>query len=439
MMADTGSLTPIVRAAVDDAPRWTFAEGDDGIWIYIEPEGAELPERGWKLHVSAAAWTAHDVLARCLPVLLSEDAPFKVAASIPALMDINEGAGGIDQAGKFMTVYSRDGAQAVRLAAALDAATRGLRGPVVRTDRRVSNHHGLVHYRYGEFRPGAGDGDPPPDPFAAAGMVATGETDLVAGRFLITSTLHRSVRGAVHLAVDAVSPRSCILKHAYRDARLQPDGRDARDHLRHEAAVLEKLGEDRRFPAIYQTIEHDGDLFLAMEFIEGTPLSRYVETPKGPRALERARLVAWGSQVAEALGYIHEHGLVYRDLSPENVIVGSDGSIHLIDFELTAELGATNQFYSAGTAGFVSPQQAEGEPAAVADDIYGLGCLLTFAATGVDFSADEVIGSTAEIGSSAGPDIASVIASCLDPDPARRPSSAADIARSLREALSRYL
>jgi serine/threonine protein kinase len=323
----------------------------------------------------------------------------------------------------------------VRIASALDEATRGLRGPVVRTDHPVSNHQGLVHYRYGEFRPGAGDGDPPPDPFAAAGMAVTAESDLVAGRFLITSTLHRSVRGAVHLAVDAVSPRSCILKHAYRDARLQPDGRDARDHLRHEAAILEKVGGDARFPTLFQTVEHDGDLFMAIEFFEGAPLSRYVESRRGPRGLERARLVEWGSQIAEMLGYIHDRGLVYRDLSPENVIVGTDGTIRLIDFELTAEAGATNEFFSAGTAGFVSPEQAEGRPATVADDIYGLGCLLLYAATGVDPTEDEVTGSMADVGSTAGPQLATVIASCLHRDPALRPSSAADIARSLRDAL----
>src|SRR5688572_19024503 len=82
---------------------------------------------GWTLHLSAGLSSAEDVLRRSLPVLLAESAAFKLAASPDALAALNEGHGAYSQVGKFLTVYPNDDAQAVRLALALDEATRGLR------------------------------------------------------------------------------------------------------------------------------------------------------------------------------------------------------------------------------------------------------------------------------------------------------------------------
>jgi hypothetical protein len=85
-----------------------------------------------------------------LGVLLGEDADFKVIASLRRLAELNEGRGGLSQVGKFITVYPNDDAQAVRLACALDAATRGLPGPDIPSDRPL-RPRSLVHYRYGGF------------------------------------------------------------------------------------------------------------------------------------------------------------------------------------------------------------------------------------------------------------------------------------------------
>ena len=94
--------------------------------------------------------SAGQVLARCLPVLFAHLAPFKVAASLEGAASTQLGLARAQPNGKFLTAYPRDDQHAVSIALALDRATRGLRGPRVPSDRRLSTD-GLVHYRYGSF------------------------------------------------------------------------------------------------------------------------------------------------------------------------------------------------------------------------------------------------------------------------------------------------
>jgi len=370
--------------------------------------------------VSATPLSAGDVLARALPVLLEAGAAFKIAASPSVVAALNEGEGGISQVGKFLTVYPRDEEQAVKLAEALDRATRGLRGPRVETDRELRSGS-LVHYRYTAFTGGPHDPEPSPptqDPFVAAGVAEAQEHHPIAGRYVLVSTLHRSAGGSVHLAADVDSGAACVLKRAGRDARTGPDGRDARDHLRHEASVLERLAPDPRFPAVRDLIEETGDLYLVMEHLAGRTLGSEVT---GACGTERA--VARGRQLALALGAIHSAGLVYRDLDPANVIVGEDGVVRLVDFELACDIGSTGE--AAGTPGYCSPQQIAGAPAAVADDVHGLGAVLYFLATGADPGAPNA--GALEQG------LARVIARCLDEDPDARYPSMEELDSALAE------
>jgi hypothetical protein len=73
-------------------------------------ERVEIPEQDWKLHASADPTSAEAVLRRALPVLLAEDAGFKVVTSVPQLALLNNGMAGLSQVGKFITVYPKDNA-----------------------------------------------------------------------------------------------------------------------------------------------------------------------------------------------------------------------------------------------------------------------------------------------------------------------------------------
>jgi serine/threonine protein kinase len=105
------------------------------------------------------------------------------------------------------------------------------------------------------------------------------------------------------------------------------------------------------------------------------------------------------------------------------VIVGEDGVVRLVDFELACDIGSTGE--AAGTPGYCSPQQIAGAPAAVPDDIHGLGAVLYFLATGADPGAPNA--GALERG------LERVIARCLDSDPDARYPSMEELNSALAE------
>ncbi|MFW6074698.1 MAG: protein kinase domain-containing protein, partial [Chloroflexota bacterium] len=407
-----------VREACDGHPGgWTIGPSSDepSPWTRVDRDSATIPPQGWKLHLSANAASAEAVLDRALPVLLNEGAPFKVVKSMTRLLELNDGMAGVSQIGKFITVYPADDEQAVRLAAELDEATNGLPGPAVPSDKPLSPDS-LVHYRYGGFEGrfvqvpyGAivpairtPDGSLVPDergtsyqapdwaidPFVEAGLVTepAERSPLIADRFLTVSTIHASPRGSVHLAVDIDRAEKCILKRARPSVRADSIGRDDGERLRHEAAVLQSLDADPRFPSVLGLVEDNGDLFLAMEDVEGETLEKHVgRITRAGRSIPGGTVADWGRQLAGMLGAVHESGYVYRDLKSPNIIVGPHGCLRLVDFELAHGIGDDGTPHGLGTRGYMSPQQQERDHrSAITDDIFGLGAVLYFAATGAE-------------------------------------------------------
>ena len=417
---DDTSLLKLVEQAVEQAPTpssWTVESDPDPseVWIRVHSFKAKTPDQGWKLHVSSTAEAAEELLSRALPVLLAADVGFKLAKSLDVLNAINAGEGGLGQVGKFITVYPNDDEHAVALARALDEATDGLPGPEVPTDRAV-RPGSLVHYRYGAFaerliQTATGhivpaivtpDGELVPDrgpgraagpewagdPFAAAGLGVERTLQTVGARYLITAMLHKSAGGAVYAALDLEAGRACVLKQARRFGRAGPDGKDARDYLRQEASVLERLAGDARWPALYELVEQHDDLFLAMEEVEGPTLAAIVSQEAAAGHLApRGQVLEWGRLLADALAVVHDRGLVYRDLKASNIIVSPDGGLRLLDFELAYVPDGEDYLHGVGTRGYSSPQQGEGAPATTADDVYSLGAVLYYIATGAEPAA----------------------------------------------------
>jgi serine/threonine protein kinase len=135
------------------------------------------------------------------------------------------------------------------------------------------------------------------------------------------------------------------------------------------------------------------------------------------------RVVVLGRQLASALRTVHEAGLVYRDLNPLNVILAEDGGVRIVDFELACEVGSVGE--PAGTPGFAPPQQLGGAPAAVGDDVYGLGALLCLLATGVDPTGARVALPDERLGP--------VVARCLEERTSGRYGSIAELDADLAE------
>jgi tRNA A-37 threonylcarbamoyl transferase component Bud32 len=406
-------LEKILREALaglpENAPAWRLSPATP--WFRVSPTGQTGVSQGWKLHVSATVEAAPQALAQALPVLLKSSAPFKFAGSLEMLGSLNEGNGALSQVGKFITVYPQSEAQAVELAQALDAATAGLAGPKVPSDRQL-RPGSLVFYRYGgfdghtlqtpmgEILPAltGPDGElipdrrvvpyqPPTwvqDPFEAAGVAQPlpAPPSMIAGKYYIIAKLYNSPRNTVYLGIDLADKRRCVLKLANAETGQEEL---ARQRLAHEASVLQRLAPDPRFPAFYGLVEQSGGWYLAMEDVEGVTLEAHIQRLAAQgKLLPAGQVVGWARELARMLGAIHALHMVYRDLKTTNIIVTPDGHLRLLDFELAYDTASEAPPFGLGTRGYMSPQQIKRQTARPADDIYGLGVILYYLATGAE-------------------------------------------------------
>ncbi|MGA2929651.1 MAG: protein kinase, partial [Solirubrobacteraceae bacterium] len=128
---------------------------------------------------------------------------------------------------------------------------------------------------------------------------------------------------------------------------------------------------------IYEAGEADGQLFIAMRFVEGSDLKALLRG--GPLTAERTvRLCA---QIADALDFAHKHELVHRDVKPANVLLDGQDHVYLADFGVTKRL-TESPTEPRGTVGYMAPEQIRGEAIDGRADEYSLGCVLYECLTG---------------------------------------------------------
>jgi len=200
------------------------------------------------------------------------------------------------------------------------------------------------------------------------------------GRYTIERPLGSGGMAEVFLARDGVLDRDVALKVL----RSQYAGdEEFYERFRREATSAAGLSH----PNIVQVYDRgeapDGTCYIAMEYISGGTLKERLDE-RGP--MEPGRALAVASQVAEALWAAHERGVIHRDIKPQNILVTDMGHLKVTDFGIAraasaATISATNAVF--GTAGYLSPEQALGEPATPRSDLYSLGIVLYELLTGV--------------------------------------------------------
>ena len=168
--------------------------------------------------------------------------------------------------------------------------------------------------------------------------------------------------------------------------------------------------------------------WMVTAYIEGPSLEAAVARD-GPMPPDGVR--AAGAGLAEGLAAIHAHGLVHRDLKPGNVILAEDGP-RIIDFGIARAVdgtGLTTAGSVIGTCAYMSPEQIRGEAAGPYSDVFALGCVLAFAATGrPPFTGEtaatviyRILSQPPDLGGLPGGDLHQLIASCLAKSPQERP------------------
>jgi hypothetical protein len=133
---------------------------------------------------------------------------------------------------------------------------------------------------------------------------------------------------------------------------------------------------------VYDAGEHDGDGFVVLELVDG-PTLRQIIAERG--SLPADEVASLGAAMADALAYVHDRGVVHRDVTPANVLCGPDGRPRLADFGIARLLDTTRITATAsaiGTAAYMAPEQVEGKDVTPAADVYALGLVLREALTG---------------------------------------------------------
>ena len=196
---------------------------------------------------------------------------------------------------------------------------------------------------------------------------------------------------------------------------------------------------------VYQCGEQDGHHYFSMDFVNGTDLSHMIE--KGPVDCQTA--ARYVRDVARAIQYAHERGILHRDLKPANVLVDESQNVHVTDFGLAKfighETGLTAEGAALGTPSYMSPEQAAGrvDEHSFATDVYSLGAVLFTIVTGQPpFKGKSIVQTIMHvihrpaalartINPSVDADIETVIDRCLQKSPERRYPTAAALADDL--------
>ncbi len=219
--------------------------------------------------------------------------------------------------------------------------------------------------------------------------IANPEGDLIGSviddRYYLLEKVGQGGMGEVYLGEHVRTRRRCAVKIVSRLLAADPEaiGRFIREatnagRINHpNVATIYDFGETA-----------DGLLYLAMEYVDGEPLSRVIEREG---ALTPARAVEIARQVADGVGAAHELGIVHRDLKPSNIMVARDRKgrdlVKVVDFGIARATAEEQQRLTRtglvlGTPEYMSPEQLIGDPVDARSDIYALGCILYEMLTG---------------------------------------------------------
>jgi serine/threonine-protein kinase len=255
------------------------------------------------------------------------------------------------------------------------------------------------------------------------------------GRYELSSRVAIGGMGEVWEATDLVIGRPVAIK-ILKDEYLGDPGflERFRAEARHAALV-----NHEGIANVYDYGEEDGSAFLVMELVPGEPLSAILERE---HTLPPDRVLDIVGQTAMALQAAHAAGLVHRDIKPGNLLVTPDGRVKITDFgiaRITDQVPLTATGQVMGTVQYLSPEQASGQPASPATDIYSLGIVAYEALAGrrpftgesqVAIAMAQINEQPPDLPASIPEPVRRLVMACIAKSPSERPTTAALLARA---------
>jgi hypothetical protein len=261
---------------------------------------------------------------------------------------------------------------------------------------------------------------------------------LLSGRYRLVRRMAVGGMGQVWEAEDTVLHRTVAIK--ILSDGLSSDGTSA-ERFRREARAAAGLSHPN-IAGVFDYGEDDGTQFIVMELVVGETLAERIRREGRLDPGEAAQIAG---EIAAALEVAHEAGIVHRDIKPGNVMLTDRGEVKVLDFGIAAASGhdLTSTGMTIGTAAYLSPEQAAGDRATPASDVYSLGVVLYEMLAGrPPFTGESPVSVAAAHVSQEAPSLveevpgvplylARACEKALAKDPARRPRSAGDFRRML--------
>jgi eukaryotic-like serine/threonine-protein kinase len=271
------------------------------------------------------------------------------------------------------------------------------------------------------------------------------ETDILPPRYRSPRRIAIGGMGEIYRATDAVLGRVVAVK--VLSARYAGD-EDIRGRFTREALAAARLSGEPYVVTIFDVGEHAERPYIVMEYLGGGSLD---DRLREHGAQDPGDVLDWLEQAATALDAAHRHGVVHRDVKPGNLLLDRNGDVHVADFGIASAAGMDALTLTGtvlGTAGYLAPEQAQGDRATPASDRYALGVVAYELLSGRrPFESDSITAEAAAHVHEEAPPVSAlrpalpagldvVFARALAKDPSQRYETAAELVAALRTAFA---